>query len=537
MSTTAVPSPASTRVGVAAATRSLPARAIALFSGPVGFGTKIALLSIANALAIWALAILAHRGDWLPAGVLAAVTAVVDLLYLAPRRTVPAKFLVPGTLLLLAFQLIPIIYTVDVAFSRYSTGHVLSKAEAVAAIKQNSLAQSGNGYAMAPARDKDGNLVLILVDQDTNKAYVGKPSGLEPLAKGAVHVDAFSGNVSAPPGYKLVPTRELAQIDKKLADYRVPAGKEGIIEPQGLDSAFALKPTLRYDAKRDAFIRLRDGAVYRDDGRGGFARNGVELEPGWRTHIGFRNFSSMIHSPLIRAPFLRVFVWTIAFATLTVLVSFAIGLFLAITLDKRGLRFQRLYRTILVIPYASPGFLSLLVWQGLLNDEFGAVNKTFHIHIPWLFDPTWAKVSVILVSVWLTFPYFFLVSMGALQSIPTELYEAARVDGGGAWQLFRRVTLPLLLVVVAPLLIASFAFNFNNFNNIYLLTGGGPSMNNSPVAGSTDILISYTYKVAFAVGKGSDYGLASAIAIFIFFIVAVISAVSFSRTKALENLA
>ena len=97
------------------------------------------------------------------------------------------------------------------------------------------------------------------------------------------------------------------------------------------------------------------------------------------------------------------------------------------------------------------------------------------------------------------------------------------------------MTLPLLLVAVAPLMIASFAFNFNNFNNIYLLTGGGPSRTTSPIAGATDILISYTYKLAFAAGKGSDYGLASAVAIIIFFIVASISASRFWRTQVLEN--
>ena len=160
--------------------------------------------------------------------------------------------------------------------------------------------------------------------------------------------------------------------------------------------------------------------------------------------------------------------------------SFATGLFLAIALDKRGMRFQRTYRSVLVIPYAIPGFLSLLIWGGLLNDDFGVVNHLFHIHVPWLFGGhvfswlpfiTWPRIAVVLVSVWLTTPYFFLVSMGALQSIPDELTEAARVDGGGAFQISGRVTLPLLLVAVAPLMIASFAFNFNNFNNIYLLTG------------------------------------------------------------------
>jgi ABC-type sugar transport system permease subunit len=117
------------------------------------------------------------------------------------------------------------------------------------------------------------------------------------------------------------------------------------------------------------------------------------------------------------------------------------------------------------------------------------------------------------------------------------LIEAAKVDGASGWQNFRKVVLPLLLIAVAPLMIASFAFNFNNFGNIYLLTGGGPAQDNSPVAGATDILISYSYKIAFAAGKGQDYGLASAMSFVIFFIVGTISAITFSRTKALESLA
>ena len=156
------------------------------------------------------------------------------------------------------------------------------------------------------------------------------------------------------------------------------------------------------------------------------------------------------------------------------LISFALGLFLAIMLDKPRMTSCAATASLLILPYAIPGFLSLLVWQGLLNDDFGVVNRLLHVDVPWLFDPTVAKVSVILVSVWLTLPYFFLISLGALQSIPTELKESARVDGGGPWQVFRKVTLPLLLIVVGPLLIASFAFNFNNFGNIYFLTGGGP---------------------------------------------------------------
>ena len=151
--------------------------------------------------------------------------------------------------------------------------------------------------------------------------------------------------------------------------------------------------------------------------------------------------------------------------------------------------------------------------------------------MPWLTDPTMAKVSVLIVNLWLGFPYMFLVCMGALQSIPDELQEAATVDGAKPWAVFRLIKLPLLLVTVAPLLIASFAFNFNNFNMIYMLTDGGPRDSNAPIpVGFTDILITMVYKVAFT-GQSRDYGLASAYSIIIFIVVAVISIIAFRRTK------
>jgi arabinogalactan oligomer/maltooligosaccharide transport system permease protein len=539
VSSTAVPTPAPSRLeSASAAFRSAPSRAIAFFSGPVGLAVKIGLLALVNALAVWAAIILATDHKWVALAALVASTVIIDAVYLSPRAY-PAKFLIPGTVFLLAFQVIPILYTINVAFDKYSTGHVSSKANAVSAIQQNSLSESaaGTAYTMAVARDDSGKLVLVLVDQDSGKTYVGDKEGLKPLPQDSVATNA-DGTITSATGYKLVSGNELFQLDRTISNYSVPVGDQGAIRPQGLDTAVVLKPTLRYDPKTDTFTRISDGAVYRDNGKGSFVTAaGEELEPGWRTRVGFANFDRLINDPLVRRPFVRVFIWTFFFAVSTVLISFAIGLLLAIALDKNGMRFQRLYRSVLVIPYAIPGLLSILVWSGLLNDRFGVVNQAFHIHIPWLFDPNWAKVSVILVSVWLTFPYFFLVSMGALQSVPSELYEAARVDGGGGWQVFRKVTLPLLLIAVAPLMIASFAFNFNNFNNIYLLTAGGPAMNESSVAGSTDILISYTYKLAIATGKGQDFGLAAAITIIIFLIVATISAISFSKTKALENLA
>ena len=535
MSTTAV-RPQPPRAAASSLALSLPSRLVAGFSGGPGVVLKLVLLALVNALGIWASAVLIDHRRWPALGVLVAATAAIDAIYLLPRKTVPAKFLLPATIFLLAFQIIPIVYTVEVGFTNYSTGHVAVKSEAIDAIEQNSLEESGKSYTMAPARDSDGQLVLVLVDEDGGKTYAGTRDGLEPIPRSDVRLSP-DGLIVAAKGYELVKGAGLFRLDKELSAFTVPTQGNAAIRAEGLETALELRPTLRYDEKRGAFVRISNGAVFRDNGRGSFVSASREdLEPGWRTNVGFRNFSRVLHDPLIRQPFLRVFGWTLVFATLTVALSFGLGLFLAIALNRPGMRFLRTYRSLLVIPWAVPSFLSILVWAGLLNDDFGVVNRILHANIPWLFDPQWAKVSILLVSLWLSFPYFFLVALGALQSIPAELVEAARVDGAGAWQVFRRITLPLLVVVVAPLLIASFAYNFNNFNTIYLLTGGGPDANDQSIAGSTDILISYTYKLAFESGKGQDYGLASAISMFIFLIVGTISAISFWRTRALENV-
>ncbi len=516
---------------------SLLARAVGLFSGSVGLAIKLVLLGLLNALAVWAIGILLSDDRWFAALVVAAVTLLIDAVYLVPsRRTIPLKFLVPGTIFLVAFVVIPIVSNLNIAFTNWSTGHNLTKDEAIVALQEVSLVAPADGatYTMAPAR-QDGQLVLLLVDEATGDAYVGTADGLERLPAGDVTIT--NGTVTRAQGYELVQGTDLAGIDQELAAFLVPTGEDSFIRPEGLSLATELQPTLAYDPANDTFTNVETGVVYSDNGEGSYeAPSGEALEPGWRTHVGFQNFNTILTDPLVRDPFVRVFIWTFTYAFLSVLIQFALGLFLAITLNKPNLRLKRVQRSLLVLPFAVPAFLAVLVWAGLLNDEFGVVNQVLGTSIPWLFDPTWARVSCLLVNIWIGFPYWFLVCTAALQAVPEELTEAARVDGAGRLQVFRRVTLPLLLVATAPLLIASFAFNFNLFNNIYFLTGGGPYGVEQTIAGSTDILISYTYKVAFQAGGGAQYGLAAAISIFIFFIVAGISAISFWRTKALENV-
>ncbi len=522
---TAVPSPA------------FLVRAVGFFSGSVGFAIKIALLAILNAVVLWAMGVLVADGKWIAALIVLGATALIDVVYLYPNaRLVPLKYLVPGVVFLVAFVVIPIVSNANIALTNWSTGHNLAKNEAIVAIQEVSLVApvDGKTYTATPAT-KDGELVLLLVDETSGDLYVGSESGLEPLPPDSATVEV--GSITASEGYEVLQGGELASIDAELAALVVPAGEDSFIRAEGLSLAVELQPTLEYDAANDTFTKIETGTVYSDSGEGSYeSASGEELEPGWRTHVGFQNFSAVLSDPLYRDPFVSVFIWTFAYAAISVFLMFALGLCLAIVLNKPTLRLRRVQRALLVLPFAIPAFLGVLVWQGLLNDEFGVINQTLGTNIPWLFDSNWAKVSSILVNVWLGFPYFFLVNTAALQAIPAELHEAARVDGASSLQVFRRVTLPLLLVVTAPLLIASFAFNFNAFNNIFFLTGGGPYGVDQSIAGSTDILISYTYKLAFSAGQGAQYGLAAAVSIFIFFIVAGISAFSFWRTKGLETV-
>jgi ABC-type sugar transport system permease subunit len=201
---------------------------------------------------------------------------------------------------------------------------------------------------------------------------------------------------------------------------------------------------------------------------------------------------------------------------------------------------RSLLRSLLLIPYAIPAFLSVPIWVGLLNPQFGVISQfmlnTFGWVPPWFADPFWSKVGILMIQLWLGFPYMFVIVTGALQALPKDVYEAADLDGAESWSQFRFITLPLLLITMGPLLVASFAFNFNNFVVIYLYNEGGPPMagTSSPV-GHTDILATYTYRVAFASGRGADLGYAAAITVVIFLILLVITFFQFRFTNLLEE--
>ena len=274
-----------------------------------------------------------------------------------------------------------------------------------------------------------------------------------------------------------------------------------------------------------------------DNSRGSFinAATATALPQGWQVNVGLANYTRAFTDLSVSGPFLGILGWNFAFAIITVATTFAAGLLVAIALNSPRLRALRFYRLLIVLPYAMPSFAMLLVWRDMFNTDFGLINNLTGQSINWFGNVWTARFAVLLVQFWLGYPYMFLVCLGALQSIPADMTEAAAVDGARPFQAFRSVVFPLLLVAVAPLLIASFAFNFNNFNVIQLTTAGAPFPPDNVKAGGTDLLVSYTYRLAFTEG-GAQYGFAAAISVLIFVIVAAFSIIGFRRTAALEEV-
>ena len=241
--------------------------------------------------------------------------------------------------------------------------------------------------------------------------------------------------------------------------------------------------------------------------------------------VGFANFIEVLTGPF-KEIFLPVFGWNIIFAVVSTAGTFFLGLIVAMAVNNPNIKEKSVYRAILIIPWALPATVAILSWQGLLNGSYGAINNLLlNLHlisdpIPWLTDPTWARVALIIVNIWLGFPYMMNVCLGALGAIPDSYYEAADVDGASKWLQFRKITLPSLAQISYPLLISSFAFNFNNFGSAFLITKGGPPRMSTQFAGYTDILASVNYKLSTQFGR---FEIASAISIIIFLILGTIS--------------
>ena len=247
-------------------------------------------------------------------------------------------------------------------------------------------------------------------------------------------------------------------------------------------------------------------------------------------NIGLGNFQDIFSKASVQL--YPVLIWTVIFALSTTIINVIVGLLLGILLNNKRLKFRNFYRSILILPWAVPGVISIQLWVALLNQNFGGLNRLLGLFgglpIPWLTDPLWAKVAILVVNLWLGFPYMMTATLGALSAISDELYEAAEMDGATKLEQVQFITLPMLQAAFTPIVLATFAFNFNNFGIIYLLTGGGPAEEGrEATARATDILLSWGFNTAFTGAGAQAYGLAGAVSVIVGVLTVIISYFNF----------
>ena len=471
-----------------------------------GFYVKLVLMALVNAFGLYGIMVSIPQQQWLVLGFLAVTLLAADYVYFS-KRAIPAKYLLPGLVFLLVYQVYVMGSTAWVAFTNYGDGHNDSKQSAITQILKASDRRVGD-TATYPVTvvEKDGELGFAVVRD--GKAEVGTQNTPLAEAQGA----AVAGTkVTELPGWTLLSPSDVQARQQDVLALRVNLSDDptqGWLRTDNASFAYVAKSLLTHDAAADTFTDP-DGKVYHaDESVGAFvADDGKQLTPGWRVFVGTKNFTEVFNDSSLKGPFLSITAWTFAFSILSVLTTFALGLALAVIYNDKRVRGRTFYRAIFLLPYAFPAFLAALTWKGMLNREFGIINQLLGgADIAWLSDGNLAKLAVLGVNLWLGFPYMFLVSTGALQAIPAELTEAAIMDGAGALRRFRSVTLPMLMVSLAPLLI-----------------------------GETDILISMVYSIAFESG-GKQYGLASALSLLIFVVVGIIAWLGFRQTRKLEEI-
>jgi len=253
--------------------------------------------------------------------------------------------------------------------------------------------------------------------------------------------------------------------------------------------------------------------------------------------VGFQNFVDIVRLPVWGRTFVGVFAWTVVWALLAAFTSYLGGMLQAVLISSKHVRAKKFWRGIFMLPWAIPAFVSVLVFSNVFH-KFGPINQMLTSvglianPIPFLSSAAWARTTLVLVNLWLGFPYFMALMSGVMSTINTEMYEAAEIDGANAAQIFRRITFPFIISATAPQLIFSITYNFNNFGTVFFLTKGGPLDPNYILAGSTDLLITWIYKLTW---DQRMYNFASVMSILIFVLLATVAGWNLLRTRVFKE--
>ncbi len=495
---------------------------------------KWALLATVGIVNGYATILMYSRGE-LAFAMLTVILTALALYIFGSKKTYAHRYIYPGIAGMILFILFPLAYTVGLAFTNYSAKNQLSL-ERTQSVLLDRTYQSGDSYPFSLYKTEQGHQLVI---SDGETLLATQPFILEGLSEHDLDLEPITEAQGEKEKIKtIVKNRSaLSQVDLHLPD-----GAD--IRMSGLRkfASVASLYTLQDDGK--TLINNDSGAVLKPNMEVGFYQAVDELgnyvgdtvSPGFIVNIDTANFERVWQDEGIKEPFISIFIWTVVFSAMTVAFTLIIGLVLASVVQWEALKGRAVYRVLLILPYAVPAFISILIFKGLFNQSFGEINMVleamFGISPNWFSDPVLARTMVTIVNTWLGFPYMMILCMGLLKAIPDDLYEASAIDGAGPLKNFMRITVPLMMKPLTPLLIASFAFNFNNFVMIYLLTGGGPNMiGTTEPAGYTDLLVSYTYRIAFEGGGGQDFGLASAIATLIFLLVGGLALFNLRFTK------
>ncbi len=498
---------------------------------------KWATLGLVGIVNGYATVLMYARGETAFA-LLTLILTALALYIFGSKKTYAHRYIYPGVAGMILFILFPLAYTVNLAFTNYSAKNQLTL-ERAQSVLENRTFQSGDSYPFKLIKTAgghiisitDGDLTLATREFTLTKDVEGKDLELTAVDENSIvgDVEAIRAIIAARP--------TLSKIDLIKPDGDA-VRMSGLRKFAGVEQLFELQDdgkTMLNNETGETYMPNMDVGFYQPvDANGEFVGNTVS--PGFVVGIGTHNFERVWKDDGIKEPFISIFIWTVVFAVLTVVFTLVIGLVLASVVQWEELKGRGLYRVLLILPYAVPAFISILIFKGLFNQSFGEINlvlnQIFGISPNWFSDPFLAKSMVMIVNTWLGFPYMMILCMGLLKAIPEDLYEASAIDGAGPLKNFFHITVPLMIKPMTPLLIASFAFNFNNFVMIQLLTNGGPNMiGTSEPAGYTDLLVSYTYRIAFEGSGGQDFGLASAIATLIFLLVGGMALLNLRFTK------
>ncbi len=495
---------------------------------------KYLLVGVVLLIDLYLVVLMYSQGEYLFA-ILTLVILTSGVYIFSSKKVYAWRYVYPGLMGMAIFILFPLVATIAIAFTNYSSTNQLSFERAISVLgEQRYFAADKYDFKLYP--QQDDSYILVLHNNNSGQDFASAPIKLTD--------NEITVTEQPVPQGEAAPLKVITKNRTALQAMRVtlPSGNE--LTMSSLRQFSEQKPRYTFNSETNLLTNNENGKSYKANNDIGFFQAVNEtgewlnetLEPGYTVPVGWMNFVKIFTDEGIQKPFIQIFIWTVIFSLLTVVFTVILGMVLACVVQWEALQGKGVYRLLLILPYAVPSFISILIFKGLFNQSFGEINmilnQLFGISPEWFNDPFLAKTMILIVNTWLGYPYMMILCMGLLKAIPADLYEASAMDGASTWQNFSKITFPLLLKPLTPLMIASFAFNFNNFVLIQLLTNGRPDMiGTTTPAGYTDLLVSYTYRIAFEGSGTQDFGLAAAIATIIFLLVGALALLNIKATK------